>query len=162
MTHNIRALGPILILLYFSSFVVKANEPIIPQKTILKSQIKTQLKQNQLAIKTNRTQRSFQFSGETYQLQTDLKTGLKAQNLRTGKMGELSGQIVITLQPEVDIDDFIRSSRIKIKSSAPQIQTVFIISQNSKNPILEVQEFKKDPRVKTVELEVIEHKLKIK
>lgn len=158
-TASSRALAALFLVCTFSALA----SPEEPRKKVgTKNQIKKILSQNQAAIKKTIKGQKFNFSGETYLLPSSSNPITKVQNLRTGEMGELTGDIVVTLQSGVDIPDFVKTSPWNIRSVAPQIQTVFLMSRNLNNPLIDLEQLKKDPRVKTAEIEVIEHQLKAK
>jgi len=158
-TISLRALAALILLGSFSAFA-STDESL--KKVATKNQIKKILQQNQSSINKAVKGDKFYFSGETYLLPQSPTPGTKVRNIRTGKVGEISGDIVVTLQEGVDAQDFIKNSSWRIRSAAPQIQTIFLLIQNFNNPLAELETLKKDPRVKTAEIEVIEHRLKTK
>lgn len=106
-------------------------------------------------------QDTFKFANRTYKLRRDSK-GLRAQNLKNRTFGIITGTIVVTLKNSGDFESFTKTTHWKIKSSASQINTVFVEVNNLREPLIEVETIQNDPRVISAELEVIERKLKIK
>lgn len=84
-----------------------------------------------------------------------------AENFHTGRLGVVTGTIVITLVPSTNIENFVKDSKWEIGSLAPQIHTVFLKVITQEDPLLQVKEIKKDLRVKSAELEIIENLAKV-
>lgn len=80
-----------------------------------------------------------------------------AENFQTGRLGVVTGTMVVTLVPSTNIENFVKDSKWEIGSLAPQIHTLFLKVITEEDPLLQIEEIKKDRRVKSAELEVIEN-----
>ncbi|MBM4304969.1 MAG: hypothetical protein FJ112_11680 [Deltaproteobacteria bacterium] len=102
------------------------------------------------------------FENQSYRLVRRANQPLSAQNLETGKMGVITGILVVKLKKTADFSAFTRNLGFDINYSAPQIHTLFLKFKNFNHPLLDLAILRENPDVELAEIEVIESKVKTK
>jgi hypothetical protein len=129
-------------------------------KLIPKAKLATHIKQNKPLL--NKEDLTFSFEGQNYRLMKKSNQALSAQNLETGKVGIVTGVIIVKLKPMADFSAFTRNLNFELSHTAPRIRTLFVKFKNLNNPLLDLATLRKNSNVELAEIEVIESKVKTK
>lgn len=104
----------------------------------------------------------FVYENRQYRFLRKSEGALQAQNLDTGKIGTVSGIIVVKLKKNTDLSEFRKQIKFEISSEATQINRIFLKLKNLQDPPADLIELKQYPEVEKAEIEVVESEVTLK